>query len=101
MKKARAKTAKAKSPYTRRANPLHHVLALEAGVEIRLTERQYQILVLVGGGLTVREVSRRLRLSEQDVNNRLNRLAASTGMDRDKLAWLGARLAHDRTTGAA
>lgn len=84
-----------KSPYTRRANPLHHVLALEVGVEIQLTERQYQILVLMGGGLTVSEISRRLRLSKQDVHNRLNRLSDRTGMDREKLTWLGAKLAHE------
>jgi DNA-binding NarL/FixJ family response regulator len=86
------KKAKPKSPYTRRANPLHHVLALDVGVEIRLTERQYQILLLLGGGLTVREISRRLVLSTRDLHNRLNRLSARTGIERDQLAWLGARL---------
>lgn len=90
-----ATTKKPKSPYTRRANPIHHVLALEVGVEIRLTERQYQILVLIGGGLTVFEISRRLHLSERDLHNRLNRLSQRTRLDRDKLAWLGARLAHE------
>ena len=90
-----ATARKPKSPYTRRANPIHHVLALEVGAEIRLTEREYQILVLMGGGLTVLEISRRLRLSQQDVHNRLNRMSARTRMDREKLAWLGARLAHE------
>jgi hypothetical protein len=41
------------------------------------------------------EISRRLRLSERDLHTRLNRLSARTRMDRDKLAWLGARLAHE------
>jgi DNA-binding CsgD family transcriptional regulator len=81
------------SPYTRRANPLHHVLALD-GTEMRLTERQYQILLMLGSKLTTLEISRCLRLSEQDVRNRLNRLTARTGMDRDKLTWLGAQLAN-------
>lgn len=90
-----ATAKKAKSPYTRRANPLHHVLALEVGVEIRLTEREYQILVLMGGGLNVHQISLCLRISRQDVNNRLNRLSNRTHLERDKLAWLGARLAHE------
>jgi DNA-binding NarL/FixJ family response regulator len=89
------KKAQAKSPYTRRANPMHHVLMQEVGVDVSLTERQYQMLVLIGGGLTVLEVSRRMRLSKQDVHNRLNRLSEHTGMDREKLTWLGARLAHE------
>jgi len=81
--------------YTRRANPVHHLLMSDIGLEICVTERQYQLLALLGEGLSVRDISRRLKLSEQDIHNRLNRLSTRTNLDREKLAWVGARLVHE------
>ena len=81
------------SPYTRRGNRLHHLVAPEVGASIYVTERQLQILILLGGGATIAEIATRLHLLQQDVRNRLNRLAAATGLNRAKLAYLGTRLA--------
>lgn len=88
-------TTRPRKTYTRRADRLHHVLIPEMKAEMHLSERQYQILLLLGGGMTPHEISQRLHISDQDVCNRLNRLTARTGLDRDKLTWLGARLAHE------
>lgn len=88
-------TTRPRKTYTRRADRLHHVLVPETMTEIHITERQYQILVLLGGGLKVRGIAQQLRISEQDVRNRLNRLTDRTGLNRDGLTWLGKRLAHE------
>lgn len=47
-----------------------------------LTERDWQLLALIGDGLTNREIGRRLHLSEKTVKNRVSRLLATLGVER-------------------
>ncbi|URM92307.1 response regulator transcription factor [Streptomyces sp. MRC013] len=47
-----------------------------------LTEREREILALVGEGLTNREIGRRLYLAEKTVKNNISRLLAKLGVER-------------------
>ncbi|PRH80763.1 DNA-binding response regulator [Streptomyces solincola] len=47
-----------------------------------LTERERSVLELVGEGLTNREISRRLYISEKTVKNNISRLLAKLGVER-------------------
>lgn len=47
-----------------------------------LTEREKDVLALVGDGLTNREIGERLRLSEKTVKNHISRLLAKLGVER-------------------
>ena len=47
-----------------------------------LTEREQQILALVGEGLTNREIGKRLYLAEKTVKNNVSRLLAKLGVER-------------------
>lgn len=47
-----------------------------------LTEREQEILVLVGEGLTNREIGQRLYLAEKTVKNNISRLLAKLGVER-------------------
>ncbi|GAA4931639.1 response regulator [Streptomyces coeruleoprunus] len=47
-----------------------------------LTEREREILALVGEGLTNREIGRRLYLAEKTVKNNVSRLLAKLGVER-------------------
>jgi DNA-binding CsgD family transcriptional regulator len=83
-----------RTPYTRRSNPVHHVVV--EGRLIDLTERQRQILALLGRGLTAAQVGAKLHIGRQDVFNRVNRMIERTGAARESLIELGARLADER-----
>jgi len=47
-----------------------------------LTEREHEILALVGEGLTNREIGQRLYLAEKTVKNHISRLLAKLGVER-------------------
>ncbi|MEV5607661.1 response regulator transcription factor [Streptomyces sp. NPDC052225] len=58
-----------------------------------LTERERQILALVGEGLTNRQIGQRLFLSEKTVKNNISRLLAKLGVERRiQAAVLASRL---------
>jgi DNA-binding CsgD family transcriptional regulator len=84
-----------KSPYTLRANPLHHLL-LPNGDTYELTERQLQILTRTAQGQSAREVAKALHIGAHDVNNRLQHLADHMGVDRETLLKYGKRIVSAR-----
>ncbi|MFI7240964.1 response regulator [Streptomyces qinglanensis] len=66
-----------------------------------LTERERDILALVGEGLTNREIGRRLYLAEKTVKNNISRLLAKLGVERRvQAAVLAAQMSGPGTDGA-
>ncbi|GHE38906.1 DNA-binding response regulator [Streptomyces longispororuber] len=61
-----------------------------------LTEREREILDLVGEGLTNRQIGRRLYLAEKTVKNHISRLLAKLGVERRIQAAVIATEARDR-----
>ncbi|WP_318217005.1 response regulator transcription factor [Streptomyces sp. SCL15-6] len=61
-----------------------------------LTEREREILALIGEGLTNREIGERLYLAEKTVKNHISRLLAKLGVERRIQAAVIATQAHDR-----
>jgi DNA-binding NarL/FixJ family response regulator len=61
-----------------------------------LTEREREILVLIGEGLTNRQIGRRLYLAEKTVKNHISRLLAKLGVERRIQAAVLATQEHDR-----
>lgn len=59
-----------------------------------LTEREQEILALVGEGLTNREIGKRLYLAEKTVKNNISRLLAKLGVERRVQAAVIATQAH-------
>ncbi|MFF9091205.1 response regulator [Streptomyces sp. NPDC014991] len=70
----------------------------EAGPEALsgLTEREREILALIGEGLTNRQIGRRLYLAEKTVKNHISRLLAKLGVERRVQAAVIATQAQDR-----
>ncbi|GHA65486.1 DNA-binding response regulator [Streptomyces tauricus] len=65
-----------------------------------LSEREREFLVLIGEGLTNRQIGQRLYLSEKTVKNGISRLLAKLGVERRiQAAVLAARLPPPRRTG--
>ncbi len=54
----------------------------EDGALLGLTEREREILVLIGKGLTNRQIGQRLYLAEKTVKNHVSRLLAKLGVQR-------------------
>ncbi|MFJ9775780.1 response regulator [Kitasatospora sp. NPDC101157] len=68
----------------------------------QLTDREREILALIGEGLTNRQIGERLYLAEKTVKNHISRLLAKLGVERRVQAAVIATqtlAAHDRTTG--
>lgn len=64
---------------------------------VELTDRERDILALVGEGLTNRQIGRRLFLSEKTVKNNISRLLAKLGVERRiQAAVIATRLPQDR-----
>ena len=61
-----------------------------------LTEREREILELIGEGLTNRQIGRRLYLAEKTVKNHISRLLAKLGVERRVQAAVIATEARDR-----
>ncbi|KOV69930.1 MULTISPECIES: response regulator [Streptomyces] len=61
-----------------------------------LTEREREILALIGEGLTNRQIGRRLYLAEKTVKNHISRLLAKLGVERRVQAAVIATQAEDR-----
>ncbi|GAB2782608.1 response regulator transcription factor [Streptomyces chlorus] len=61
-----------------------------------LTEREREILALVGEGLTNRQIGQRLYLAEKTVKNHISRLLAKLGVERRIQAAVIATQAQDR-----
>ncbi|MFJ6725256.1 response regulator [Streptomyces sp. NPDC091281] len=61
-----------------------------------LTEREREILALVGEGLTNRQIGQRLYLAEKTVKNHISRLLAKLGVERRVQAAVLATRARDR-----
>ncbi|WP_121750976.1 response regulator transcription factor [Streptomyces sp. E2N166] len=61
-----------------------------------LTERERDILALIGEGLTNRQIGRRLYLAEKTVKNHISRLLAKLGVERRIQAAVIATQAQDR-----
>ncbi|MGA4985688.1 response regulator [Streptomyces cellulosae] len=61
-----------------------------------LTEREREILELIGEGLTNRQIGRRLYLAEKTVKNHISRLLAKLGVERRIQAAVIATEARDR-----
>ncbi|APY85441.1 DNA-binding response regulator [Streptomyces alfalfae] len=61
-----------------------------------LTEREREILALIGEGLTNRQIWRRLYLAEKTVKNHISRLLAKLGVERRIQAAVIATRAQDR-----
>jgi two-component system, NarL family, response regulator DevR len=61
-----------------------------------LTEREREILVLIGEGLTNRQIGRRLYLAEKTVKNHISRLLAKLGVERRIQAAVLATQEQDR-----
>lgn len=61
-----------------------------------LTEREREILALIGEGLTNRQIGRRLYLAEKTVKNHISRLLAKLGVERRVQAAVIATQAQDR-----
>ncbi|WP_447034649.1 response regulator [Streptomyces sp. DSM 118878] len=61
-----------------------------------LTEREREILALIGEGLTNRQIGRRLYLAEKTVKNHISRLLAKLGVERRVQAAVMATQAQDR-----
>ncbi|MDQ0312686.1 DNA-binding NarL/FixJ family response regulator [Kitasatospora herbaricolor] len=67
-----------------------------------LTDREREILALVGEGLTNRQIGQRLYLAEKTVKNHISRLLAKLGVERRVQAAViatQATAAHERATG--
>jgi DNA-binding NarL/FixJ family response regulator len=64
-----------------------------------LTEREREILDLIGEGLTNRQIGRRLYLAEKTVKNHISRLLAKLGVERRVQAAVIATQARDRLRG--
>ncbi|MEV5432377.1 response regulator transcription factor [Streptomyces sp. NPDC052701] len=64
-----------------------------------LTEREREILALIGEGLTNRQIGRRLYLAEKTVKNHISRLLAKLGVERRVQAAVIATQARDRLRG--
>ncbi|MFI8527289.1 helix-turn-helix transcriptional regulator [Promicromonospora sukumoe] len=61
-----------------------------------LTEREHRILVLIGHGLTNRQIGAELFLAEKTVKNYISRIFAKLGLERRaQAAVLAARLEQD------
>ncbi|MFD5373025.1 response regulator [Streptomyces griseoincarnatus] len=65
-----------------------------------LTDREREILDLIGEGLTNRQIGQRLYLAEKTVKNHISRLLAKLGVERRVQAAVIATQARDRTRGA-
>ncbi|MFE0130676.1 response regulator [Streptomyces sp. NPDC059037] len=65
----------------------------------RLSPRESEVLVLIGEGLTNREIAKRLFLSEKTVKNHISRLLAKLGVERRIQAAVLATQAHPRPSG--
>src|SRR5690606_24437582 len=61
-----------------------------------LTEREREILALIGEGLTNRQIGQRLYLAEKTVKNHISRLLAKLGVERRIQAAVIATEARDR-----
>lgn len=61
-----------------------------------LTQREREILALIGEGLTNRQIGQRLYLAEKTVNNHISRLLAKLGVERRIQAAVIATQAQDR-----
>ncbi|RAG86804.1 DNA-binding response regulator [Streptacidiphilus pinicola] len=64
-----------------------------------LTDRERDILVLIGEGLTNREIGRRLYLAEKTVKNHISRMLAKLGVERRVQAAVIASQAADHAAG--
>ncbi|MHC5258912.1 response regulator [Streptomyces sp. UC4497] len=65
--------------------------------DVELTDRERDILALVGEGLTNRQIGRRLFLSEKTVKNNISRLLAKLGVERRiQAAVIATKLPQDR-----
>ncbi|GAB1332668.1 response regulator [Streptomyces sennicomposti] len=64
-----------------------------------LTEREREILALIGEGLTNRQIGQRLYLAEKTVKNHISRLLAKLGVERRIQAAVIATQARDRRRG--
>ncbi|MDF3301512.1 response regulator [Streptomyces tropicalis] len=64
-----------------------------------LTEREREILALIGEGLTNRQIGQRLYLAEKTVKNHISRLLAKLGVERRIQAAVIATQAQDRLRG--
>ncbi|MFD9126614.1 response regulator [Kitasatospora sp. NPDC059571] len=67
----------------------------------RLTEREQEILALIGEGLTNRQIGQRLYLAEKTVKNHISRLLAKLGVERRVQAAViatQAQAVHDQAT---
>ncbi|MBQ0974403.1 response regulator transcription factor [Streptomyces sp. RK31] len=64
-----------------------------------LTDREREILDLIGEGLTNRQIGQRLYLAEKTVKNHISRLLAKLGVERRVQAAVIATQARDRTRG--
>ncbi|MBT3150508.1 response regulator transcription factor [Streptomyces sp. CHD11] len=61
-----------------------------------LTDREREILELIGEGLTNRQIGQRLHLAEKTVKNHISRLLAKLGVERRIQAAVIATQARDR-----
>ncbi|GAB7028738.1 response regulator transcription factor [Streptomyces sp. NPDC021749] len=61
-----------------------------------LTQREREILALIGEGLTNRQIGQRLYLAEKTVKNHISRLLAKLGVERRIQAAVIATQVHDR-----
>jgi DNA-binding NarL/FixJ family response regulator len=68
----------------------------EPGPLSDLTDREREILALVGEGLTNRQIGQRLYLAEKTVKNHISRLLAKLGVERRVQAAVIAGQAHGR-----
>ncbi|MFH8224096.1 response regulator [Streptomyces sp. NPDC018057] len=64
-----------------------------------LTDREREILALIGEGLTNRQIGRRLYLAEKTVKNHISRLLAKLGVERRVQAAVIATRARDQAHG--
>ncbi|EGG43314.1 MULTISPECIES: response regulator [Streptomyces] len=64
-----------------------------------LTDREREILALIGEGLTNRQIGQRLYLAEKTVKNHISRLLAKLGVERRIQAAVIATQAQDRARG--
>ncbi|MDX3091987.1 MULTISPECIES: response regulator transcription factor [Streptomyces] len=64
-----------------------------------LTDREREILALIGEGLTNRQIGQRLYLAEKTVKNHISRLLAKLGVERRIQAAVIATQAQDRVRG--
>jgi DNA-binding NarL/FixJ family response regulator len=65
-----------------------------------LTDREREILALIGEGLTNRQIGQRLYLAEKTVKNHISRLLAKLGVERRVQAAVIATQARDRLRGS-